>query len=53
MRKHQEEVDAMPPGTRLMGEAERQDTLVDLRKNKAEVNTALEKLPIGSSTMTM
>tara|TARA_B110000285_G_scaffold211228_1_gene253739 strand:+ start:1514 stop:1702 length:189 start_codon:yes stop_codon:yes gene_type:complete len=43
----------MPPGTRLMGEQERLDTLVDLQESKKEINSALEKLPVVSKTIQM
>ena len=35
-----------PPGTRLMPEEERQETLKDLREAKAETENQLERLPI-------
>ena len=35
-----------PPGTRLMPEEERQQTLEDLREAKARTNVELEKLPV-------
>lgn len=40
-----------PPGTRLMPEEERQDTLRDLKESKREINIAVEKLPIGFRTL--
>lgn len=43
----------IPPGTRQMSEEERQRTLVELDQSKKEVNILLEKLPIGSNTLTM
>lgn len=43
----------MPPGTRLMEEQERLDTLKDLADSKREINTALEKLPVVSKTLAM
>jgi len=49
----EEEKAKIPPGTRLMPEEERQDTLNDLISSKKEINTALEKLPIKSKTLAM
>lgn len=43
----------MPPGTRLMGEAERQDTLNDLELAKTETIAMLEKLPVVAHSMRM
>ena len=43
----------MPPGTRLMEEQERLDTLKDLHESKRDINTALEKLPVVSKTLAM
>lgn len=43
----------MPPGTRLMPEQERLDTLTDLYESKKEINSALEKLPVVSKTIQM
>ncbi len=40
----------MPPGTRLMGEDERLQTLADLHQTKKEVNQLLERLPIANRT---
>lgn len=42
-----------PPGTRLMPESERLETLNDLIESKKEVNTALERLPVVSKTLAM
>ena len=39
-----------PPGTKLMSEEERQDTLSHLGKGREEMLTALNKLPISSNT---
>jgi len=47
----EEEKSKMPPGTRLMPEHERLETLVDLHDSKREINTALEKLPVVSKTL--
>ena len=41
------------PGTRLMPEEERLDTLKDLMDSKKEINSALEKLPVVSRTLAM
>ena len=43
-----EEMSKHPPGTRLMPESERQETLRDLREAKEETNKQLERLPIVS-----
>ena len=42
-----------PPGTRLMPEEERLETLNDLKESKKEINSALEKLPVVSRTILM
>ncbi|CDW84605.1 UNKNOWN [Stylonychia lemnae] len=52
-RIREEEEARIPPGTRQMSEEERQRTLVELDQSKKEVNILLEKLPIGSNTLTM
>lgn len=49
----EEEKAKIPPGTRLMPEQERLDTLKDLTESKREINTALEKLPVVSKTIAM
>ena len=43
-----DEMSRHPPGTRLMPESERQETLRDLNEAKAETNRQLERLPIVS-----
>lgn len=40
-----------PPGTRLMSDEERLDTLKDLQDSKKEINSAMEKLPVVSKTL--
>ena len=40
-----------PPGTRLMPEEERLETLKDLKESKKEINTAIEKMPVVSRTI--
>lgn len=42
-----------PPGTRLMPDDERIQTLKDLEESYKEINNALEKLPVISKTLTM
>jgi hypothetical protein len=42
-----------PPGTRLMSDEERLETLKDLQDSKKEINSALEKLPVVSRTIAM
>lgn len=49
----EEEKAKNPPGTRLMPEEERLDTLRDLQESKKEINSALEKLPVVSKTIQM
>ena len=49
----EEERAKIPPGTRLMPEEERLDTLKDLTESRKEINTALEKLPVVSKTIAM
>jgi hypothetical protein len=51
MRMLEEEKAKMPPGTRLMPENERLETLNDLHDSKRDLNTALEKLPVVSKTI--
>ena len=46
-----EERAKVPPGTRLMPDEERLQTLKDLKESRREVNTAIEKLPVVSRTM--
>lgn len=45
-----EEEAKCPPGTRLMGDDERLETLEDLKRSKVEVNNMLEKMPISLRT---
>lgn len=40
-----------PPGTRLMPDEERLETLKELIDSKKELNTALERLPVVSKTI--
>ena len=47
-----EERAKIPPGTRLMPEEERLETLKDLKESQKEINNALEKLPVYSRTLT-
>jgi hypothetical protein len=42
-----------PPGTRLMSEEERLETLNDLNESRKEINNALEKLPVVIKTIMM
>lgn len=49
----EEEKAKIPPGTRLMPEEERIETLKDLMESQKEVNTTLEKLPVVSKTLQM
>lgn len=50
MRRREEVQASCPPGMRLMSEEERLETLELLNKGKADVWTALNKLPIASTT---
>lgn len=52
-RMVEEERAKIPPGTRLMPDEERLDTLKDLQESRKEINTALEKLPVVSKTLAM
>jgi len=47
----EEEKAKHPPGTRLMPEQERLDTLKDLKESRKEINIAIEKLPVVSRTL--
>jgi len=47
----EEEKAKQPPGTRLMPEEERLETLKDLKESRKEINTALEKMPVMSRTI--
>jgi len=47
----EEEKAKHPPGTRLMPEQERLDTLKDLKESRKEINIAIEKLPVVSRTI--
>ena len=51
MRMVEEEKAKIPPGTRLMPEHERLETLNDLIESRKEINTTLEKLPVVSKTI--
>jgi len=51
MKMVEEEKAKHPPGTRLMPEEERLETLKDLIDSKKEINIALEKLPVVSKTI--
>lgn len=53
MRLLEEEKSKIPPGTRLMSEEERVQTLKDLIESNKEINSALEKLPVVSKTLQM
>lgn len=53
MKMVEEEKAKHPPGTRLMPEEERLETLKDLIDSKKEINIALEKLPVVSKTIQM
>ena len=48
-----EEAMKHPPGTRLMPEDERQQTLDDLKSAKDETNKQLERLPVVSHSQKM
>ena len=48
----EEEKAKHPPGTRLMPEEERLETLKDLKESRKEVNIGLEKMPVVSRTIT-
>lgn len=48
-----EEMAKHPPGTRLMPEEERIETLTDLRQAKAETNRQLERLPVVAHSAKM
>ena len=50
-RKRQEEEAKIPPGTRLMDEEERLQTLGDLHQTKKELNTMLERMPRAIRTL--
>lgn len=47
----EEEKAKHPPGTRLMPEEERLETLKDLKESRKEINTAIEKMPVVSRTI--
>ena len=49
----EEERAKIPPGTTLMPEEERLETLKELRTSKLELNAALEKLPVVLKTIAM
>ena len=50
-KAYEDEMAKLPPGTRMMPEAERLSTLDDLAMAKAETNKALERLPIVAHSM--
>ena len=43
----------LPPGTRLLSEEERLETLRNLQENKKEVEKVLGKLPISMKTLAL
>ena len=49
----EEEEAKMPPGTRLMGDAERLKTLEDLKVSRGEINNLLEKMPVCNRTIAL
>ena len=51
--RQQEEESKVPPGTRLMPEAERLKTLEELHETRKEVNNMLERLPVANQSMAM
>ena len=51
MIRREEEESKIPPGTRLMGEEERMQTLEDLNTTKKELTRLLERMPIAARTM--
>lgn len=53
MKKREEEEASIPPGTRLMGEDERIQTLEDLNNTKKELNNILERMPIANNTLSL
>jgi hypothetical protein len=53
LRMVEEERLKHPPGTRLMPEEERLETLKDLNESRKEINNALERLPVVIKTMMM
>ena len=52
LRREEEEA-KVPPGTRLMGEDERLETLADLNATKKELSNILERLPIANNTLAL
>ena len=52
-RMVEEEKAKIPPGTRLMPESERLETLQELKDSRREINNAIEKLPVVSRTQHM
>lgn len=53
MKKREEEEASIPPGTRLMGEDERIQTLEELNNTKKELNNILERMPIANNTLSL
>jgi len=49
--RQQEEEAKLPPGTRLMPEAERLKTLEELFDTRKEVNNMLERMPLANQSM--
>jgi len=49
LRRQQEEEEAkIPPGTRLMAEEERVQTLNELKESRKDLNNQLERMPIAN-----
>ena len=49
--KKDSKVPGQPPGTKLMPESERLQTLTDLEENKKKVNLLLQKMPISMQSL--
>lgn len=52
-KRWEEEQALLPPGTRLMPEEERQDTLRDLKAAKNETENAMQRLPVVGHSLKM
>ncbi len=49
----EEDKKKLPPGTRMLSEEERLETLKNLHESRTEAQKALEKLPLSMRTMAL
>lgn len=52
-RKEEAEREQLPPGTRLLSEEERLETLKNLKESKADIEKMIGKMPISMRTLAL